>query len=178
MRPYPLQPAFLLICLTIMIAAAWPALAGLAASGPPPRQDIQVKPVNEKSLRQALEKLKGKVVVVNFWATWCDPCREEFPALVALYHKYQKQGLEVLSVSVDDTDSIKQVKKFLVEQKVPFATFIKRAGNDEAFINSVNPDWSGAVPATFIYDRQGKLVHTIIGERKLADFEKAVLPLF
>jgi thiol-disulfide isomerase/thioredoxin len=144
------------------------ALAPLAAD---------LKPLDEAGLEKVLKENQGKVVVLNFWATWCVPCREEFPHLVQLADKYRDRGLRLLFVSMDEKDQTEQVRKFLQEQKVNFETFIRDGGDFEAMVNLIDPDWIGAIPATFLFDRQGHKVKSLVGGQKYDDFEKAVLPL-
>jgi len=148
--------------------AAKPAKA-VAPAGAIPR-------VSEKNVAKVLAKYKNKVVVANFWATWCGPCREEFPDLVKLYHKYRDQGLVVLGFSMDDTDSIDQVRKFIRDTQADFPHYLVDAQDLENFINAVDQDWPGAIPTTFIYDRKGKLAKRLIGSQELGDFEREVKP--
>jgi len=97
----------------------------------------------------------AKAVVVNVWATWCEPCREEFPDLVRLGHEYAGRGVRLVLVSGDFDSEKPAVTKFLTDQGVDFATYIK-SGDDMQFINGLNPKWTGALPATFVYDGQGR----------------------
>ena len=129
-------------------------------------------------LKQRLAAERGRVVVINFWATWCEPCREEFPHLIRFYERHSARGLSLLSVSIDsprvrDTE----VRKFLADQRPPFPVFIKTAGDDDAFINGMDPSWNGALPMTYIYDRQGLRRHALTGPQSLATLEKLVQPL-
>ncbi len=142
-----------------------------------PLSPADLKPVDQAGLNEILKKNQGQVIVLNFWATWCVPCREEFPHLVQLAGKYHDRGLRLLFFSMDEKDQTEQVKKFLQDQKVGFETYIRSGGDFEAMVNSVDPDWIGAIPATFVFDRQGKRVKSLVGGQQYQDFEKAVLPL-
>ncbi len=166
-------------------AAVLAALLALACqSGREPIPSAQTVPTLEAEwidlagLNERLAAERGRVVVINFWATWCEPCREEFPHLIRLYERHSRRGLNLLSVSIDsprvrDTE----VRKFLGEQRPPFPVFIKTAGDDDAFINGIDPNWSGAVPMTYIYDRQGLRRHALTGPQSLAMLEKLIQPL-
>ena len=137
----------------------------------------ELKPLDEAGLKETLKRNQGHVVVLNFWATWCVPCREEFPHLVRLAGKYRERGLQLVFFSMDEKDQIEQVRKFLQDQKVDFETFIRSGGDFEALVNFIDPDWIGAIPATFVFDRQGKKVKSFVGGQKYEEFEKAVMPL-
>jgi thiol-disulfide isomerase/thioredoxin len=119
------------------------------------------------------------VLVLNFWATWCKPCIEEFPHLVKLQQQYASRGLNVVFISVDDDDArtTQRVRAFLKKMNVTGRSYIKKSGNDEAFINAVHPRWSGAVPSTFVYNTDGTLVAMKVEELSLAELDEIVVPL-
>src|SRR5580704_6591671 len=83
-------------------------------------EDVRVTPVTSADIQKAVRDSGAKVVLVNVWATWCEPCRQEFPGLVSVAHKYQGQGLKVLLVSADLETELPAVKKFLAERGVEF----------------------------------------------------------
>ncbi|HET9327275.1 MAG TPA: TlpA disulfide reductase family protein [Candidatus Eisenbacteria bacterium] len=95
-------------------------------------------------------------VVMNIWATWCTPCREEFPDLMRVRREFERRGLRMVLVSADFPDQSEEARQFLSQQGVDFPTFLK-TGKDMEFINGLNPRWSGALPATFVYDGHGAL---------------------
>ncbi|MBS0654557.1 MAG: TlpA family protein disulfide reductase [Verrucomicrobia bacterium] len=135
----------------------------------------EVLPVTADKLHQQVVAPGAKVVLVNMWATWCLPCRKEMPDIVKLAHSYQDKGLRVLLVSNDDASQLDAVKKFLTECGADFPTYIK-AEKDDAFINQVDPKWSGALPATFIYDSSGRLIDYWEGAKSYEDFETKITP--
>jgi thiol-disulfide isomerase/thioredoxin len=96
-----------------------------------------------------LKELKGRVVLVNFWATWCVPCRKEMPDLQALYDKYKDHGFVVFSISDEEPN---KVKPFIAEKKISYPILLDtgRKVNDLFIIQ--------AIPENFVYDREGKLV--------------------
>lgn len=136
----------------------------------------EVTQVEASSLLHLIAEKGASVTVVNMWATWCIPCLKEFPALVKLAHAYKNEGLRVLLVSNDLEQDLPAVKKFLAKQGVDFPSYIK-AEKDDAFINGINPRWSGALPTTFIYDKEGKLLYMLEGEQDYNQFEEKVKPL-
>jgi len=108
-----------------------------------------------------LKDLRGKVVVVNFWATWCPPCRKEMPDLQALYEEFKGQGLVILAVSDEDAD---KVKPFIAERKITYPVLLDPDRN-------VNKDFQiEGIPKSFVYDRDGKLVSQSIDMRTRNQF--------
>ena len=131
-------------------------------------------PLDETAFSRVLAENKGKVVLVDFWATWCDPCRAELPQLLKLERKWHDRGLVLVTVSADSTDQEQAVLQFLERSRVRFPAFIKQVKDDEAFINAVDKKWSGALPALFLYDRSGRRVTSFVGEVEISDIEHAI----
>ncbi|HUA16729.1 MAG TPA: TlpA disulfide reductase family protein [Verrucomicrobiae bacterium] len=110
-----------------------------------------------------LKDLRGKVVLVNFWATWCPPCRKEMPDLQALYEKYKDQGFVVLSIS--DEEAAK-VAPFIAEQKITYPVVLD-PGDKVHDLYEVE-----GIPKSFVYDREGKLVAQSIDMRTRNQFQE------
>ncbi len=132
-----------------------------------PAPDFTVSTINGRTI--SLSALKGKVVIVNFWATWCGPCVYEMPGLVRLYDKYKEQGLEVIGLSVDRTRS-------------GVAGFVSRKGIDYpiAFADrSLVMKYGGiqAIPTTFFIDKKGDVVGYVVGARDESFFEGVIKKL-
>ncbi len=109
-----------------------------------------------------LKDLKGKVVLVNFWATWCPPCRKEMPDLEALYNRFQDQGFVILAVSEDEETA--KVAPFIAEQKITYPILLD-PGNKVNNLFQVE-----GIPKSFVYDREGKLVAQSIDMRTQRQF--------
>jgi thiol-disulfide isomerase/thioredoxin len=135
---------------------------------------VHVTPVTSADVQKVIHDPGAKAVLVNVWATWCGPCREEFPGLVRVAEKYNGQGLKTILVSADDTDQVAAVKKFLADEGVDFPAYIK-AEKDQAFIDGLYKQWSGALPATFIFDGTGKLHDFWEGNATFNVFEQKVV---
>jgi thiol-disulfide isomerase/thioredoxin len=160
-------------------AATLVVTAGTAATAAAPT----VPPIDAAGLRKQVTARKNKVVVVNFWATWCGPCVEEFPGLVSLQKKYKAKGLDLVTVSFDDPKDVPgKVKPFLAKSGLATGTFVNKGGAqiDEAYLKYLEPklaaDAAIALPRTYIFARNGKLVKTLATSQTAAEFEKAVAP--
>ena len=134
--------------------------------------------LDAKGFAAAVAKQKGQVVLVNFWATWCVPCREEYPDLTRLEKAYRGKGLSVLGVSIDSAKDLAAVDKFLAKMKPDFPNYRKASGGDDQdFIESVDKDWGGELPFTVLYARDGRKTKVLSGKQTYGDFESAVKAL-
>jgi thiol-disulfide isomerase/thioredoxin len=124
--------------------------------------------------RQMIAKFKGKPLVVNFWATWCEPCREEYPMLVELAKQYASQGVAVVGMDMDDDADMNLVRRFLARNQPGFPNFRQKPGIDlDAFYPGINPEWRGTMPETVFYGRDGQIVGSFAGTRPRPVFEQA-----
>ncbi|MCU1264033.1 MAG: redoxin [Acidobacteria bacterium] len=142
---------------------------------------IVVRPVDLAGFKQLLHldqksnPEKAKPLLVNFWATWCDPCREEFPDLVKIDNDYRSQGLDFVAISLDDLPDIKTaVPKFLREMQATMPTYLLNVSDPEPAILSVDKSWTGALPATFLYDADGKVVFHQFGRITTSELRAAI----
>jgi thiol-disulfide isomerase/thioredoxin len=158
----------LLICLWL------PLGCGKPAADLPQEIGLSIQPATAEQVLSAIENAEGNAVLVNIWATWCQPCVEEFPDIMKLYQKYQDRGLRIIFVSADFENQTEAAKAFLQKQGVDFATY-QKSGKDMAFINTLDERWSGALPATWVYDGNGNKRHFWEGKKDHAHFEKAIL---
>ncbi|MFQ5717485.1 MAG: TlpA disulfide reductase family protein [Nitrospinales bacterium] len=111
-----------------------------------------------------LENYRGKVVILNFWATWCAPCRVEMPSFETLYQRYRSEGLTVLAVSIDKT-GVEGVQKFAREYQLSFPILMDTGGKAEKLYPSL------AIPATFVIDKTGRVVTKVDGAKNWASRE-------
>lgn len=135
-------------------------------------------PVTESGYAKMVAGHKGKVVLVNFWATYCVPCRKEMPALVQMQERLKAKGLVLITVSADEPEDEAKAIEFLNKTRVPEPRYLRKAANEDAFINAVEPKWSGALPASILYDKTGRKVRSFVGEVDLKVLEAAILKLF
>src|SRR5437762_10632805 len=132
----------------------------------PAKLTFTLKDVDGKLVN--LAAFKGKVIVLNFWATWCVPCRAEIPALVELQTKYAGMGLQVIGVSVDD--STQKMKPFVDQYKINYPT-LTALGND-AVLDTYGP--MVVVPQTVIVERDGKICTKHVGPVTKDAFEREI----
>ena len=163
---------------TRIVGAAAAAALFLSLSVPGAEAPRLAGEVDAKGLAAAIAREKGRVVLVNFWATWCVPCREEFPDLVRLERAYRGKGLAVVGVSIDSAKDLPAVHKFLAKTKPDFPNYrMASGGDDQVFIESVDEKWGGELPFTVLYARDGKKAKALSGKQSYADFERGVKAL-
>jgi len=152
----------------VKTAALLLALAAAFAAEP------RLTPIDEAGYTKAIAAERGKIVLVDFWATWCDPCREELPKLAVMEAKLRKRGFVLITVSADEPEQDAAAYALLLKDGVRLPGYRKQAVSDQNFIDFVDRDWSGALPALFLYDREGKKVKSMIGETEMDEIEQAV----
>lgn len=162
------KPAWLLA--TLLVLAIGHGNATAAGATP------EVPAVGIEDINKLITAQKGKVVVLNFWATWCPPCMKEFPDIIKLYDQYQGKGLTVIAVSMNESDEIEEVDAFVGEHKPPFPVY-RAAQIDEAFYQGVSKEWLGEMPLTMIFDPATKLAKFHKKELTFAEFERDITPL-
>ena len=114
--------------------------------------DFILQALNDSSY--TLSKMEGKVVLINFWATWCGPCRMEIPEFNELYESYHEKGLEILGISISDNK--KQLKNFVKSFAVDYPLLFGSARD----MNNIMKDYGGvyAVPSTFLVGKEGSII--------------------
>jgi thiol-disulfide isomerase/thioredoxin len=136
---------------------------------------IVVSAIDNDALKALLTQQRERPLLVNFWATYCDPCRDEFPDLVKIDKEYRPQSLEFVTVSLDDMTDIKTgVPKFLSDMKATMPAYLLNTTDPEPAINMVDQRWRGDLPATFLYNEKGEVVYKHIGRINPAELREAI----
>lgn len=149
------------------------AVAATALAAPP-----KVAPVTAPLLKKEVAQRKGRVVVINFWATWCPPCRAEFPDMVATHKKLAAKGVDLLTISMDDSGDVKKAQAFLEQSGITSGAFINKNGAEPdldffKWLDGKVPSSLG-IPRTYVLDRKGKVVARLIGGQSAEAFEGAI----
>lgn len=179
LRPFVSRALISLVILLCATGPVWnkaygieaepePALARTADGALKSAPDFNLKDLSGKTVK--LSDFKGKVVVLNFWATWCGPCRAEIPALIKARNQYHDKGVEIIGISLDD-DGSESVAAFAKQFKINYPIVIgtlKDVNNYGSF---------DSIPTTFVVDREGKIRSSHLGMVSFGDVENAVKPL-
>jgi thiol-disulfide isomerase/thioredoxin len=149
-----------------------------AASEPSTVQELDEAGLTKLLLRDASStpQQSARPLLVNFWATWCDPCREEFPDLVKIDQEFRPRGLDFIIISLDDADEINNLVPRFIERMGAGAipAYLLNAKDPEAAISAVDKQWRGELPATFLFNRQGQIVFRHMGRIKPKELRKAL----
>jgi thiol-disulfide isomerase/thioredoxin len=127
------------------------------------------------NFRERLASSPQELVFINFWATWCVPCKEEFPDLVRVEKEHRGKGIVFWAVSCDAEDDLATtVPQFLAEQDSGLEDFCINLSEQEEIINAVSAEWPGSLPATFIFRRTGERIFEHIGKMSYEQSKSAV----
>jgi thiol-disulfide isomerase/thioredoxin len=172
-------PRFLVGLLFALVFAAHVGAQGL----PPVKVDPEpaARPAGPSKITKIdalgmkrLLRPKGKPLLINFWATWCDPCREEFPELVKIDTEYRGK-IDFITISVDEVEDMNTaVPKFLADMKAEMPAYILVTPDESVAISAVAKDWTGGMPFTILYNEKGGIAYFRQGKIK-PDLLKAEL---
>ena len=170
-----------LVVALVALAGAWaPASVRAGADGGTKATDAGASPAlaDLPAILAAARAPGARAVLINVWATWCDPCREELPDLIRFYRDHRADGLRLILVSADDPQDRAEVTRLLAAAGAPPDTpsFIK-TGDDMKFIDGLDRRWSGAIPASFLYDGRGRKRRWWAGPVTARDLDGAVAGL-
>ncbi len=161
---YAFIASLLMIC--VGLSAAGCARPGAGAG----QEQMYKENASPKDVENFIAASKGKVVLVNVFASWCGYCMQELPDIVALRAKYSKDDLAVLGVALEDASTLPDLKRVISEMKVSYPVYV--AGDDFAEKNNIT-----GVPVTIIYDRDGKVHRNIMGYVEKEEIERPLVEL-
>lgn len=168
----PVVIGLVLIVAVVVVGGAM--MAGGGGGGAKPIA-ISPTPGVTDDVQQSLQAFRGKVVILDFWATWCGPCRMEIPSFIALQNKYRDQGLEIVGVSIDpiaprgNPGGAPAVAPFMQSNGINYTIWMV---NTPGALRGY--DVSQGIPTTYVLDRSGNIVRTYIGVRPQSVFEKDI----
>jgi thiol-disulfide isomerase/thioredoxin len=139
-------------------------------------RESTVTTIGPDRLAAVVDKYRGKVLLIDYWATWCEPCKEFFPHTVALSRELGELGLAVVSLSLDDVEDEPAVRSFLTANRATFENLRAGTGASPESVIAFGIE-KGAIPFLQLYDRTGKLRKTFPAPVRPADVEKAVRQL-
>ena len=148
------------VCFCLLLASfAVPAQKRSGRSAKTPKKPVVVSAIDTEALKTMLTEQRERPLLVNFWATWCDPCREEFPDLVKINADYRSK-IDFITISLDDLAELKRaVPKFLSSMKADMPAYLRKVPDEGATISSVAKDWTGGLPFTILFDTDGKTIY-------------------
>ena len=149
--------------------AAWAVAQGTKE---PAARDPRV--IDAQGYQKLIEQYRGKPLLVTFWATWCEPCRDEYPMLNELAKEYAPRGLHVVGVNLDDDGDLILMRRFMARYRPVFPNVRKKKGGEAEFVESVLPGWKGAIPASFFYAKDGRQIGHLLGENNRDTYEAAI----
>lgn len=148
-------------------------LAALAVVTAAPAQNVTA--ADSTAIRRLIGERNGRLLVLNVWATWCLPCREEFPALNRLHRYGRTNGVDVVALSVDYPDEVRtKIMPFLKSVRAEMPVMVADVEPQDRLFAMFDPAWSGAIPMTFVYDTAGTLRRSLLGKRTFEQFRAAV----
>src|SRR6516165_4606785 len=161
------------IVLTGLVVIAGVMLAAAQSTAPKDPQLVDIQ-----GYQKILDQYKGKPLLVTFWATWCEPCRDEYPMLNELAKQYAPQGLKVVGVNLDQDGDLILMRRFIARYKPIFPNYRKKPEEaEDAFHMAVLPGWNGSLPITIFYAKDGRQVGSFVGERNREAYEGAIRSL-
>ena len=140
--------------------------------------EIPAKPINAADFKSALASSRGKVIVLNFWATWCVPCLREVPDLLAVTNEVKASGVVLIGVAVDDpSPGATEVERFRKRYFPDFFTYARQGPEMDELASVIDPTWNEVVPTTYLIDRNGKVIRRIQGKKSITEFRQAIKEL-
>lgn len=167
------------VAVAILVVGGFYGVRNLTSQEAPPEnlkvkaKDFELLDLQEQKVK--LSNYKGKVIILNFWATWCPPCVKEIPHIDELYRTYKDKGLVVLGLSVDEGGP-EAVKKFLKKTPISYPILMANREVYTIYQEYLPKEMRGGIPFTFIIDREGFIRQFFVGYQDKKTFHQAVQP--
>ena len=134
--------------------------------------------IDAQGYQKLVQQYHGKPLLVNFWATWCEPCRDEYPMLNELAKLYAPKGLNVVGVNMDQDGDLILMRRFIARYKPVFPNYRRKpAEPEEPFRLAVLPGWTGSLPISIFYGKDGQEVQNFVGEKNRDAYEGVIRSL-
>ena len=159
------HPAAVLVAMACVVAA----LSAQKDEGKPATLNFSFKGTNGKTV--SLSDFKGKVILLDFWATWCVPCKQEIPGFIELQKKFGERGLQIVGLSVDDP--LSKARAYAAQMKMNYPVLLAEGSED--ILKAYEPIPS--IPVSVIIDRRGRITARHLGIASMDVFEKEIVPL-
>jgi len=138
----------------------------------------RITPIDAHAFGADLASREGKVLLVNFWATWCRPCLEEIPALIRLEQELAEQGFQLVAVSLDDPSGSEALLEPFLDKWFPqFSTYLSTESDMDSMVSVIDPYWNEVLPTSYVIGRDGAMVKRIQGGSTAEEFLIAVRPV-
>ena len=152
------------VCVLFASFAIFTVPAQKQKGRPAKSKSVVVAPIDTDALKNILSEQRERPLLINFWATWCDPCRDEFPDLVKIDSEYRPRSMDFITISLDDFSDIKtSVPQFLGSMKANMPAYLLNVADPEPAIDMVDKGWAGSLPATFLFNAKGEVVYKHFG---------------
>ena len=176
-RPWFLAPLILAtkaaVIAGFLLAVSQASAASAASAAPPVPPVPPAQLIKAPELRALLDRQRGRVVVLNLWATWCVPCLREIPDLVQLEKESAARGVTLIGLGMDEGSSLQgMVEPFRRKHFPEFRTWLRNEPDMDTLVSVVDPAWNEVLPTTYLIGRDGKLARKIQGKKTLAEFRK------
>jgi peroxiredoxin len=162
--------ALAIVAFSLSTAAQTPTGGACDANGKPAKLNFAFKDINSRKV--SLSDFKGQVIILDFWATWCVPCKAEIPGFIDLQKKYGARGLQIIGLSVDDPPA--KAKKYADEMKMNYPVLL--AEGKEDILSAYDPIPS--IPVSVVIGRDGRICSKHVGIAPMDVFEKEIASLF
>jgi thiol-disulfide isomerase/thioredoxin len=157
-----------------VVSALGFAVAGAPQTSAP--HDPQV--IDAQGYVKIVQQHRGKPLLMTFWATWCEPCRDEYPMLNELAKQYAPQGLKVVGVNMDQDGDLILMRRFIARYKPMFPNYRRtQTETEETFRLAVLPGWTGSLPISIFYGKDGRKVENFVGEKNREAYEGVIRSL-